>query len=275
VGADEGAQNRIARPVAVIVLGFIGGLVAVCLGSCLFGSVLSVGTRQMTPDEIRNSSNTLFIALIAVHFSMLAAVRYGPEKLDDLDGGDWKQRARWRLTSFNLFNTLCIAAGALACGGLVLKLLPSPASTDALQTLARAARTTDDLPLGVLILLIAVLPGVSEELSFRGILQPRLVERFGPAIGIVATSLLFGLIHFDLRQGLAAFAIGLWLGWCSWRENSTVNVAFGHIINNAAFVLANHFASAGAVYRPIASVRFAVLTVCIAAMYWRTRKVKT
>ncbi len=152
MGADEGAQNRIARPVAVIVLGFIGGLLALCLGSCLLGSVMSVGSRTPTPGELRNSSNALFVALVAIHFSLLAAVRYGPEKLDDLDGGDWKQRARW-------LNTLCIAAGAMTFDGLVLRLLPSPESTDTMQTLAQVARTTDELPFGVLLLLLAVFAG--------------------------------------------------------------------------------------------------------------------
>jgi membrane protease YdiL (CAAX protease family) len=59
-------------------------------------------------------------------------------------------------------------------------------------------------------LLLAALSGVAEETLFRGMLQPR--------IGLVAASLLFGLVHFVPRRELLpwtlmSIAAGFLLGW--------------------------------------------------------------
>ncbi|MGR5062883.1 CPBP family intramembrane glutamic endopeptidase [Photobacterium sp. DNB22_13_2] len=37
---------------------------------------------------------------------------------------------------------------------------------------------------------------VAEEALFRGYIQQRLIEQFNPTVGIIVTSLLFGLVHF-------------------------------------------------------------------------------
>ena len=55
---------------------------------------------------------------------------------------------------------------------------------------------------------VIVLP-LLVEVVFRGILLGRLDERFGRAWGILLSSLLFGLIHFNLIQFLYAFLCGM------------------------------------------------------------------
>jgi membrane protease YdiL (CAAX protease family) len=55
----------------------------------------------------------------------------------------------------------------------------------------------------------AVMPGLGEELFFRGLLGRGLVARFGPLRGIFLTSLLFGLVHIDPVQAGGAMALGL------------------------------------------------------------------
>jgi membrane protease YdiL (CAAX protease family) len=47
-----------------------------------------------------------------------------------------------------------------------------------------------------------------EELFFRGLLQPRLVTRFGPTVGIGAASLVFGAAHVIAWQGPITLAYG-------------------------------------------------------------------
>ena len=60
----------------------------------------------------------------------------------------------------------------------------------------------------VLILLTCVGAPLVEELFFRGLLQTRLVGRFGPVAGIVGASLVFGAAHLIAWDGLMTLAYG-------------------------------------------------------------------
>jgi membrane protease YdiL (CAAX protease family) len=84
---------------------------------------------------------------------------------------------------------------------------------------------------------IAILPAVAEESLFRGLLQGLLVRRLGRWAGIVAASALFGLIHFDLVQGVLAALIGLFLGWAAERLDGIRPGMLAHAVNNGLFVL--------------------------------------
>lgn len=61
--------------------------------------------------------------------------------------------------------------------------------------------------------LMAIAAGVSEELLFRGVLQTWLAEISSVAIAIVATNLLFGILHFRTAlYALIAGLVGAYLG---------------------------------------------------------------
>jgi membrane protease YdiL (CAAX protease family) len=79
-------------------------------------------------------------------------------------------------------------------------------------------------------LLLAALSGVAEETLFRGMLQPR--------IGLVAASLLFGLVHFVPRRELLpwtlmSIAAGFLLGWLFDATGNLVAPAVAHAGINA------------------------------------------
>jgi membrane protease YdiL (CAAX protease family) len=97
-----------------------------------------------------------------------------------------------------------------------------------------------DPSLGSLLLSLVVLAGfapVAEELFFRGYVQTRLEERFGAGPAIAVTSLLFGLFHMNLPQGVFAGFFGLLVGWVAWATRSVrISIAV-HAVNNAVFVL--------------------------------------
>jgi membrane protease YdiL (CAAX protease family) len=82
------------------------------------------------------------------------------------------------------------------------------------------------------LLLFALVPGVCEELFFRGLVQRGLLRALAPAQAIAATALLFGLFHGDLQQGTFAALLGAWLGWVAWRTDSVWSAAAGHVLAN-------------------------------------------
>lgn len=83
---------------------------------------------------------------------------------------------------------------------------------------------------------LAVVPGLAEELFFRGLMQTRLATALGPWAGILVTSAAFGALHVDPVQGTVAFAVGVWLGWVTQRFESILPAMAAHVANNALFV---------------------------------------
>jgi membrane protease YdiL (CAAX protease family) len=60
---------------------------------------------------------------------------------------------------------------------------------------------------------LAIVAGVSEEVLFRGVIQPGLTRWMPAGLALLATSLLFGLVHFASRSyAVMASIMGLYLG---------------------------------------------------------------
>lgn len=85
--------------------------------------------------------------------------------------------------------------------------------------------------------LASVLPGLCEELFFRGYAQTRLVLRFGAPLAILFCSALFALAHFDPQHVVAVFPLGVWLGVIAWLAGSIWPAVIAHALNNAFAVI--------------------------------------
>jgi len=60
---------------------------------------------------------------------------------------------------------------------------------------------------------LATVAGVSEEVLFRGVVQPGLARSMPAGLALLGTSLLFGLVHFASRSyAILATIMGLYLG---------------------------------------------------------------
>jgi uncharacterized protein len=84
------------------------------------------------------------------------------------------------------------------------------------------------------LLVVGLLAGTGEELFFRGFVQTRLARRWRPAVAVVVTSVLFGLMHMDAVHTPFATCIGLWLGFVTERAGSVRPAVAAHVVNNVA-----------------------------------------
>lgn len=84
----------------------------------------------------------------------------------------------------------------------------------------------------ILILSVALIAPVYEEIIFRGILLRGMAKKMNPAIAIVISSLLFALVHMNIPQGINAFLLGLFIGLIYLRTGSIYLSIFAHFINN-------------------------------------------
>jgi membrane protease YdiL (CAAX protease family) len=82
------------------------------------------------------------------------------------------------------------------------------------------------------IVFIAFVPGLSEELLFRGYIQRRLTERWPAWVGILVTSLLFAVMHIMPHAMVLAFLLGIWLGLMAWRCDSVWPGVICHALIN-------------------------------------------
>ena len=86
----------------------------------------------------------------------------------------------------------------------------------------------------VILLSVAGLPAIFEELSFRGVLQPLLIKATGSAFwGIAITAVVFSAIHFQFYGFLPRVLLGALFGWMAHRSGSLVPGIAAHFANNA------------------------------------------
>jgi sodium transport system permease protein len=87
-------------------------------------------------------------------------------------------------------------------------------------------------PLWAVLLLMAALPAICEELAFRGFIFGGLLRRGSALRAIVVSALFFGFTHTLLQQSIAASLMGLVLGLIAWRTGGVMCTIIVHVINN-------------------------------------------
>lgn len=94
------------------------------------------------------------------------------------------------------------------------------------------------------VLSICVVPGVCEELIFRGILQGSLARVMGPRNSLVVAAVIFAAVHFNpLGFWGYLFPLGLYLGWLRLRTGSLYPGIVAHFSHNAVAVIAAYMSA--------------------------------
>jgi membrane protease YdiL (CAAX protease family) len=134
----------------------------------------------------------------------------------------------------------------LVCQFLLVPLVSYPwvrllgRDLDDVSTAARDLIDKATDPLGVALLVVIVVIGapIIEELFFRGLVQRAVARRFGAGWAIAASSLLFGLAHFQTLQAPALVALGVVLGLLAHRNRRLGPGIATHMTFNAVTVVA-------------------------------------
>ncbi len=96
-----------------------------------------------------------------------------------------------------------------------------------------------NLPLYKVVMLIALLPAICEEVMFRGFIS-RFFENYGRWTAIIITALLFGLFHLDMYRMLPVTILGIWLGYLVMQTGSIQMSMLAHFLNNGTAVLVSY-----------------------------------
>lgn len=80
--------------------------------------------------------------------------------------------------------------------------------------------------------IIAVAPGICEEVMFRGVIM-NTYGSIGYKKSIIITALLFGMFHFNIMNFIGPTVLGLIFGIIVYKTNSLYSAIIGHIANNS------------------------------------------
>lgn len=95
-------------------------------------------------------------------------------------------------------------------------------------------------PAWITLLVIAVLPGICEEMLFRGAIFSGL-RRIGPVTAVVGSAILFGAAHTVMQQSMTVTVIGVVLGLLVLRTGSIFPAMLFHMTNNLLAAVLPHW----------------------------------
>jgi len=139
---------------------------------------------------------------------------------------------------------------------------------------AMAAFITADSPARLLwlIILVALVPAISEELVFRGVLLSGFRSRAPAYAAVILTGLLFGLFHLSPATGFRVLPtawMGMILAWVVIASGSLPLAIILHFANNALIVvLASAAATRGFITDTEAAPPFLLLALALGGFAW-------
>ena len=130
------------------------------------------------------------------------------------------------------------------------------------------------MPLWEMVFLVAVVPGIFEELAFRGVLLHGLSRRLRPVPLALTVGLLFGLFHMNLWRIPPTAYLGTLLATVVLLTGSIYPAMLWHAVNNVAALIPVELAWVTEDYQFPLWVYLTAATVLAAAfaVLWCTRR---
>ena len=97
------------------------------------------------------------------------------------------------------------------------------------------------------LVVIALIPAIGEEFTFRGVLQQSLTRRMNPHIAIILSAAIFSFIHFQFYGFLPRMFLGLLMGYMFYITNSLWTSMLMHFLNNGAAVVLYYLSNKGVI----------------------------
>jgi membrane protease YdiL (CAAX protease family) len=85
--------------------------------------------------------------------------------------------------------------------------------------------------------LLCLIPGITEEIAFRGLIQHWLHTVLRPWRAILLASALFTALHLSILSAPYIFLLGMLLGWVKWKSRSLYPSMLMHIAHNLVLLV--------------------------------------
>ena len=111
--------------------------------------------------------------------------------------------------------------------------VPGMEQVDSARVVEQLLDALQGASLPTLVLILAVLPAVGEELVFRGVVARGLTARWGLVSGVLLTSLLFAVVHLDPVHAVGVFPLGIMIHVVYLATRSFWAPVLYHFLNNS------------------------------------------
>ncbi len=245
------------RPHPFLQLAILFGLVTMCLFLCLYivkfslHPLFGIADADMFITSLtlqkQHTYAALFMQSLASTWGMFLLPSIIFTQVMRYDVGDFFKVNRWPSLIDILAATLIIACGIVFVNFIVElnKQIPLP---PALAYMRDTQGNADELILSffsensnthffVLLLALAVLPAIAEELFFRGVIQNMLQKSGMTAMAsIVITGLSFSVMHLEFDNFVAIWMMGIVLGWLYYYSQNLWVSIIAHFLNNFSMI---------------------------------------
>ena len=97
------------------------------------------------------------------------------------------------------------------------------------------------------LVIVALIPAVGEELTFRGVLQQSLTRKMNPHVAIILSAAIFSFIHFQFYGFLPRMFLGILLGYMFYITGSLWTSILMHFVNNGTAVVLYYLNNKGTI----------------------------
>ncbi len=155
----------------------------------------------------------------------------------------WYMKAdKKQLFSIQIIKPLPLAGSVLIgiaafVGALILGALLMPVFPESAEGLTQLDDMLVNQPVYLLVLVVALMPAIGEELLFRGFVMGTLKKRCRPVVAIVVTTLIFAAYHMSLIKMFTIGIVGLGLTLVTYKTGSIAASVCVHFMNNLLSVL--------------------------------------
>ena len=209
-----------------VALGILLVGVAAMVASGLLGPRLGLGIRGQIGLGSVLLAMPAALAVASRRFAWRATLALGAPAAAELGVAALLGGALW-IASIGLMELQSLAAP------------PPPEYLEVFRAIHRALVPDGPLDAFVSVAVIALAPGLGEELVMRGVLLPAFVAPLGRVGAVVTSAVLFAAIHLDPYRFLFTLAIGLVLGALRLRTGSLWPPIVAHVtLNTLTFLIA-------------------------------------
>lgn len=107
----------------------------------------------------------------------------------------------------------------------------------------------------LVILVVAVVPAISEEAMFRGFIQRSFELKLKPYLAIFLTAMFFSAYHFNPYGFIPLFILGAYFGFTAYMSRSLVIPVILHFLNNFSAILLYHILGSDELIKSDAAIK--------------------
>jgi len=108
------------------------------------------------------------------------------------------------------------------------------------KTYSNLLSASNVFELALVVLVVAVVPALSEETMFRGFIQRSFELRYKKYYAAMITALFFSLYHFNPYGLIPLFVLGAFFGFAAYKSKTLLIPMFLHFLNNFSAVVLYH-----------------------------------